>query len=281
MRNDRLLAELGNGLDYRIVHDNIGKPRNLKVIEVAAPTIPNEAQKHIDENWNKFITAKPTARNGDITCADISRIDDDGSVLSLPVYGSKFAVLLGTRFNQTPGFGIHTIGAGGITVIKDKGTSYFLFGRRSPNMAYVGGRIEVVPQGLFDKKDIVKENPLDETILREGQEEIYRAAGNELKRENIILRPFCIDITPYWGNVTVDYVLDVENDCLLESFERKDEKEHLVLTPKNMKEHDLFYAVPSENLEEFVSKHLESKKEEEMFGVATRFRLKTYLEQIK
>ncbi len=274
-----LLQRLEQGLDYTVLHNLIKEPREIKVSTAQHPIFPDDIIKYVDEHWDYEIKKRPQLRDGDVLGVDYPISNNDR--ITLPVYNTKFRYLLGTRFNQTPGFSVKLPGSGGITILKDEGIDYFLFGKRSPNLASVGGKIEVLPQGLLDKKDLDKDSPLDETILREAQEEIYKPAMLELDRDNVELTKMQLINSNYWNNIVLDYVLSLNDKNWLKKLIREDRKDYSILHAPNSKEHTEFYAVPRESLTNFIEQHLSAETEDERLGVSTRFRFRSYLSSME
>ena len=273
-----LIQRLEQGLDYTVLHNLIKEPREIKIVTTQHPIFPDDVIKYVDDHWKDEIKKRPQLTDGDVLGVDYPI--SDGDRITLPVYNTKFRYLLGTRFNQTHGFSVKLPGSGGITILKDEGVDYFLFGKRSPNLASVGGKIEILPQGLVDKKDLDKTSPLDETILREAQEEIYKPALLELDKENVELTKMQLINSNYWNNIVLDYVLSLNDKNWLKKLRREDRGDYSVLYAPNFKEHTEFYAVPRESLTNFIERHLSAETEDERLGVSTRFRFRSYLNNI-
>ncbi len=280
MINNDFLDRLVDGLDYRTLHDMVGSPRNVKLFIGSHPEVPSNVKEYVDKNWDVEFKKNSRMRDGDSLGINDRETSYDEEDLSLPLYLTKYRYIIGTRFNQTPGFQVNLLGSGAVTILKAEGIDYLLFGKRAPHLVSVGGRVEVIPQGGLKKEDLDKDAPLDVALLREAQGEVYNPVGLEVESDRVKKTMMALTITPYWNSVAMDYLLRLNDDRWLGRLDRQDRQGYSVLTPRNLtekSEHLEFYAVPRESLVDFVQEHLEAKDEEKKLGVATRNRLKIFL----
>ena len=282
MVNVELIDKLSKGLDYVSVHDFLTKPRDVSLVLGYHPQVPEEVESYVKLVWEteqakRRLNKIKEMTDGDVLGINIQEVQDDGRKLTVPLFDSKYRYLMGTRLGQSPNFQINLLGSGAVTVLKAEGTQYFLFGKRAPHMAAVGGRVEVIPQGLIKKADLEKKDPLEVTLRREAQEEIYIPINGDIDTTTPAMTMFALVWTKYWNSAAADFVLRLEDPSVLKRSKRTDKKNHSLLVPPNPKEHTEFYAVPLETLEDFVEEHLHAESEEEKLGVATRNRLKGFL----
>lgn len=265
MKNSTKIKRLRGGLDYEVILRDLEREVTIDLLEVDSPSLPEQVHEHVDRKWEESRAKSPSMYDGPLLGVNVEGIRREANQVIVPVYNTNFRFLLGTRFNQIPGFAVYTMGVGGLTSLISDKEEFFLFGERSTNTASVGGQIDAVPQGFVDREDI--EKGAISSILREYSEEIGNPLGLTLESQKREIQVMNLVKTSYFGNVVGQYLVNL-GERNLKGFDKKGNLYHKDLGTAN--EHSRIYAVPKKELADFALRH--------NLGVAARFRVATYLE---
>ncbi|MBT4538673.1 hypothetical protein HOI26_02080 [Candidatus Woesearchaeota archaeon] len=221
--------------------------RDIKLVLLENPKNEFGDAEVIEQNFERFVAEHPGVYDGpligisknDVPTKPIDRI-------TLNVFVGSYSQMVASQMN-VGGSDFVSLGSCGLTSFQEDGERYFVFGNRKESKS-IGGSIDFLPAGSFDRKDFDNGNPALECLVRELREELLVYSGG------ITSASMGYFFAPDFSQMAAMFISEIPALKLRDTTDFSHNGVYMI-DKSNSEEHRGIYAVKEVALEDFALQH--------------------------